>query len=77
MLGGNTKVHMYAGTRHNRNFWWLQAHAAVGVERHRLKEQCMQDPLPNDASLLPVLADRMTARILLAITGTSSQQNND
>ena len=54
-----------------------QAHAATGVERHRLKEQCLRDPLPSDASLLPVLANRMHARILMAMTGTSSQRERE
>jgi len=56
---------------------WPQAHAATGVERHRLKEQCLRDPLPSDASLLPVLANRMHARILMAMTGTSSQRERE
>ena len=51
----------------------LLAHAALGVERHRLVESCMRAPPPGDASMLTELAGRMTARILMSMTGTSSQ----
>ena len=51
----------------------LLAHAAVGIERHRLVESCYQTPPPGDASIMTALAERLTARIIFAITGTSSQ----
>ena len=55
----------------------LLAHAALGVERHRLAESCMGLPLPSGANMLPELAQRLTARILMSITGTSSQRERE
>ena len=55
----------------------LLAHAALGVERHRLAESCMSLPLPSGANMLPELAQRMTARILMSMTGTTSQRERE
>ena len=55
----------------------LLAHAAVGVELHRLKEYCLAELLPVDASFLTALGNRLTARILFAMTGTSSQRERE
>ena len=55
----------------------LLAHAAVGIERHRLAESCIQMPPPSDASILTALGERMTARIIFAMTGTSSVRERE
>eukprot|EP00966_Prymnesium_polylepis_P040256 934225-Prymnesium_polylepis.1 len=55
----------------------LLAHAAVGVERHRLKEALVAEQLPAGAAFLTMLGDRLTARILFAMTGTSSKRERE
>ena len=49
----------------------------MGVERQRLAEACVAEPLPADHSLLPFLGERLTARILFAIGGTSSRRERE
>jgi len=55
----------------------LLAHAALGVERHRLAESCLLSPPLSGPSMLAELAERMTARILISMTGTSSVRERE
>ena len=55
----------------------LLAQAGVGIERHRLAESCREKLLPADSSMMEQLANRMTARISMAMAGTSTQRERE